>query len=47
MGAAGRDFHDFNTMFRGDEDYEVVAFTQTFAQNIGELDDVPERSYPA
>ena len=47
MGAAGRDFHDFNTMFRGNDDYEVVAFTQTFAQNIGELDEVPERSYPA
>lgn len=47
MGAAGRDFHDFNTMFRGNEAYEVVAFTQTFAQNIGELDDVPERTYPA
>ncbi|MEF8831106.1 MAG: GTPase [Halobacteriales archaeon] len=47
MGAAGRDFHDFNTTFRGDDDHEVVAFTQTFSQNIGELDDVPERSYPA
>jgi predicted GTPase len=47
MGAAGRDFHDFNAMFRGNDDYEVVAFTQTFAQNIGELDDVPERTYPA
>jgi len=47
MGAAGRDFHDFNTMFRNNDDYEVVAFTQTFAQNIGELDEVPERTYPA
>ncbi|MFB6267760.1 MAG: cyclic 2,3-diphosphoglycerate synthase [Halodesulfurarchaeum sp.] len=47
MGAAGRDFHDFNSVFRGDEDAEVVAFTQTFAQNIGELDEVPERTYPA
>ena len=47
MGAAGRDFHDFNAMFRGNDDYEVVAFTQTFAQNIGELEDVPERTYPA
>jgi predicted GTPase len=27
MGAAGRDFHDFNTVYRGDPDYEVVAFT--------------------
>ncbi|MFT4957546.1 MAG: putative GTPase [Halobacteriales archaeon] len=47
MGAAGRDFHDFNSVFRGNDDYEVVAFTQTFAQNIGELDDMPERKYPA
>ena len=47
MGAAGRDFHDFNTMFRDNDGYEVVAFTQTFAQNIGELDEVPERTYPA
>ncbi|MEF8780048.1 MAG: hypothetical protein V5A46_05165 [Haloferacaceae archaeon] len=46
-GAAGRDFHDFNAVFRGNEEYEVVAFTQTFSQNIGELDEVPERTYPA
>ncbi|UWG51491.1 Cyclic 2, 3-diphosphoglycerate synthetase [Halalkaliarchaeum sp. AArc-CO] len=47
MGAAGRDFHDFNSVFRGDDEHEVVAFTQTFSQNIGELDEVPERTYPA
>ena len=47
MGAAGRDFHDFNSVFRGNEDYEVVAFTQSFSQNIGELDEMPERTYPA
>jgi len=47
MGAAGRDFHDFNTAFRGDDDYEVVAFTHTSTQNIGELDDLPVRRYPA
>jgi len=29
MGAAGRDFHDFNTRFRKDESREVVAFTAT------------------
>jgi predicted GTPase len=29
MGAAGRDFHDFNTCFRDNEAYEVVAFTAT------------------
>jgi predicted GTPase len=27
MGAAGRDFHNFNTYFRGNKNYEVVAFT--------------------
>lgn len=47
MGAAGRDFHDFNTVFRGNSDYQVVAFTQTGSQNIGELDEMPERRYPA
>ena len=29
MGAAGRDFHDFNTLFRSDADVTVVAFTAT------------------
>lgn len=47
MGAAGRDFHDFNTVFRGDPTIEVVAFTHTQTQNIGELDALPERRYPA
>ena len=47
MGAAGRDFHDFVSTFRGDDDHEVVAFTQSFAQNIGELDEMPERTFPA
>ncbi|MFB6159673.1 MAG: cyclic 2,3-diphosphoglycerate synthase [Haloferacaceae archaeon] len=46
MGAAGRDFHDFNTVFRGDESVEVVAFTHTATQNVGELDDLPDRRYP-
>ena len=27
IGAAGRDFHNFNVMFRANPDYEVVAFT--------------------
>jgi predicted GTPase len=27
IGAAGRDFHNFNTYFRDNEDYNVVAFT--------------------
>ncbi len=34
MGAAGRDFHNFNTFFRGNQDYEVVAFTATQIPNI-------------
>jgi predicted GTPase len=34
MGAAGRDFHNFNTVFRDNEDYEVVAFTATQIPNI-------------
>jgi len=40
MGAAGRDFHNFNVVFRGDERYEVVAFTA--AQIIG----IEGRTYP-
>jgi predicted GTPase len=38
MGAAGRDFHNFNTLFRDNEDYEVVAFT---AAQIPGIDDRP------
>lgn len=34
MGAAGRDFHNFNTYFRHNPDYEVVAFTATQIPNI-------------
>jgi predicted GTPase len=34
MGAAGRDFHNFNTVFRDDDRYEVVAFTATQIPNI-------------
>lgn len=41
MGAAGRDFHNFNTFFRDNQDYEVVAFTATQIPNI------ENRSYPA
>jgi len=41
MGAAGRDFHNFNTVFRGNESYEVVAFTATQIPNI------EGRRYPA
>jgi len=41
MGAAGRDFHNFNTYFRDNEDYEVFAFTATQIPNI------EGRKYPA
>ncbi|GAF93288.1 unnamed protein product, partial [marine sediment metagenome] len=34
MGAAGRDFHNLNAYFRGNEAYEVVAFTATQIPNI-------------
>ncbi len=34
MGAAGRDFHNFNTVFRDDDRTEVVAFTATQIPNI-------------
>jgi len=34
MGAAGRDFHNFNTFFRGRDDYRVMAFTATQIPNI-------------
>jgi len=41
MGAAGRDFHNFNVFFRDNPDYEVVAFTATQIPNID------GRKYPA
>jgi len=34
MGAAGRDFHNFNVYFRNNKEYEVVAFTATQIPNI-------------
>ncbi len=34
MGAAGRDFHNFNVCFRDNEEYNVVAFTATQIPNI-------------
>jgi predicted GTPase len=34
MGAAGRDFHNFNVVFRDNEAYDVVAFTATQIPNI-------------
>jgi predicted GTPase len=41
MGAAGRDFHDFNTYFRNNSEYDVVAFTATQIPNID------GKTYPA
>lgn len=41
MGAAGRDFHNFNAFYRGNQAFEVVAFTATQIPNI------EGRVYPA
>ena len=40
MGAAGRDFHDFNVVYRNDPDVEVVAFT------AAQIPGIADRSYP-
>jgi len=40
MGAAGRDFHNFNVYFRNRPEYEVVAFTAT------QIPGIEERTYP-
>ncbi len=40
MGAAGRDFHNFNVYFRNNPDHEVVAFTAT------QIPDIAGRTYP-
>jgi predicted GTPase len=41
MGAAGRDFHNFNVFFRDNPAYEVVAFTAT------QIPDIEGRTYPS
>jgi len=41
MGAAGRDFHNFNIKYRDNNDYQVVAFTAT------QIPDIEGRKYPA
>ena len=41
LGAAGRDFHNFNVVFRNNPEYQVVAFTATQIPNID------QRRYPA
>ncbi|OPL17632.1 MAG: GTPase [Candidatus Aegiribacteria sp. MLS_C] len=40
LGAAGRDFHNFNVVYRNDPDYEVAAFTAT------QIPDIDGRMYP-
>ena len=40
LGAAGRDFHNFNMFFRGNPDYKVIGFTATQIPNIS------DRKYP-
>jgi predicted GTPase len=40
MGAAGRDFHNFNVFFRGNMEYEVVAFT------AAQIPGISDRAYP-
>ena len=40
MGAAGRDFHNFNTYFRDNPNFQVVAFTAT------QIPDIEGRKYP-
>ncbi len=41
MGAAGRDFHNFNALYRGNDQFEVIAFTAT------QIPDIDGRVYPA
>jgi predicted GTPase len=41
IGAAGRDFHNFNTCFRDNHDYRVLAFTAT------QIPDISDRKYPS
>ena len=41
LGAAGRDFHNFNVVYRDNPDYNIVAFTAT------QIPDIAGRKYPA
>ena len=41
MGAAGRDFHNFNVFFRDKKNFRVAAFTAT------QIPDIEDRKYPA
>ena len=40
IGAAGRDFHNFNVVFRNNPEIQVVAFTAT------QIPDIADRRYP-
>jgi predicted GTPase len=46
IGALGMDFHLFNTVFRDNKEYEVIAFTIAGEQNVGTIEGA-ERKYPA
>ena len=46
IGALGFDFHLFNTYFKDNKDYEVVAFTIAGEQNVGTTEET-QRKYPA
>ncbi len=41
MGAAGRDFHNFNLIYRNNSKYDVIAFTAT------QIPDIEGRNYPS
>ena len=41
LGAAGRDFHNYNVVYRDNEEFEVVGFTAT------QIPDIDDRKYPA
>jgi predicted GTPase len=40
LGAAGRDFHNFNVVFRHNPEFQVVAFT------ANQIPDISDRRYP-
>ena len=44
IGALGFDFHLFNTYFKNNEDYEVIAFTIAGEQNVGTTEET-QRKY--
>lgn len=46
IGALGMDFHVFNTVFRDNDEYEVIAFTVAGEQNVGTTEET-ERKYPS